>query len=151
MNHTSEKPIDTPEQAIVEGDPPDLPVEGYSAVARDFVKSCLNKEPRKRHTYPMLLAHPWLKPLTKPETITEDIEAEAAEDALADATGRLELDNAGISAGGDGSGDREVAEWVRDVMEKRRAGLLGDGQQKPALHAAPLDSVSPVSSPMVPA
>lgn len=141
-----------PDQAIVEGDPPDLPAEGYSAVARDFVKSCLNKEPRKRHTYPMLLAHPWLKPLTKPETIAEDIEAEAAaEDALADVTGRLELDNSGISAGGDGSGDREVAEWVRAVLEKKRAGLLGDGQQKPALHAAPLDSVSPVASPLVPA
>ncbi|KAH8908066.1 kinase-like protein [Coniochaeta sp. PMI_546] len=137
--------------AIVEGDPPDLPTEGYSAVARDFVKSCLNKEPRKRHTYPMLLAHPWLKPLTKPDTIAEDIEAEAAEDALADATGRLDLNNAGISAGGDGSGDSEVAEWVRAVLEKKRGGLLGDGIQKPALHAAPLDSVSPVSSPLVPA
>lgn len=137
--------------AIVEGEPPDLPTEGYSAVARDFVKSCLNKEPRKRHTYPMLLAHPWLKPLTKPETIAEDIEAEAAEDALADAAGRLDLDNAGIFAGGDGSGDREVADWVCAVLEKKRAGLLGGGVQKPALHAAPLDSVSPVSSPLVPA
>ncbi|OIW31207.1 kinase-like protein, partial [Coniochaeta ligniaria NRRL 30616] len=129
--------------AIVEGDPPDLPTEGYSAVARDFVKSCLNKEPRKRHTYPMLLAHPWLKPLTKPETIAEDIEGEAAEDALADAAGGLSLDNAGIFAGGDGSGDREVAQWVRNVLEKKRLGLLGDGVKKPALHAAPLDSVSP--------
>lgn len=99
----------------------------------------------------MLLAHPWLKPLTKPDTIAEDIEAEAAEDALADATGRLDLNNAGISAGGDGSGDSEVAEWVRAVLEKKRGGLLGDGIQKPALHAAPLDSVSPVSSPLVPA
>lgn len=99
----------------------------------------------------MLLAHPWLKPLTKPETIAEDIEAEAAEDALADAAGRLDLDNAGIFAGGDGSGDREVADWVCAVLEKKRAGLLGGGVQKPALHAAPLDSVSPVSSPLVPA
>ncbi|KLU90643.1 hypothetical protein MAPG_10495 [Magnaporthiopsis poae ATCC 64411] len=33
--------------AIVEGDPPDLPAEGYSATARDFVRSCLNKEPQE--------------------------------------------------------------------------------------------------------
>jgi mitogen-activated protein kinase kinase len=99
----------------------------------------------------MLLAHPWLKPLTKPAIIAEDVEAEAEEDALADATSGLQLDNTGISAGGDGSGDREVAQWVRSVMEKKRAGLLGAGAQKPALHAAPLDTVSPAGSPMVPA
>ena len=99
----------------------------------------------------MLLAHAWLKPLTHPATIAEDVEAEDAEDALADATGKLELDPAGISAGGDGSGDREVAMWVRGVLEKKRLGLLGDGIQKPALHAAPLDAVSPAGSPKVPA
>lgn len=97
----------------------------------------------------MLLAHPWLKPLTKPETIAEDIEAEEEEDSLADAAGRLDLDSTGISAGGDGSGDREVALWVQGVLEKKRKGLLDGGSAKPALHAAPLDSVSPVGSPMV--
>lgn len=76
------------------------------------------------------------------------MEAEDAADALADATGSLDLDSAGIRAGGDGSGDREVALWVRGVMEKKRLGLLGDGVLKPALHAAPLDSVSPAVSPM---
>jgi mitogen-activated protein kinase kinase len=96
----------------------------------------------------MLLAHPWLKPLTQPSTIVEDAEAEDAEEALADAAGRLDLDNAGISAGGDGSGDREVALWVQGVLEKKRAGLLGDGVTKPALHAAPL--LSPVGSPAIP-
>ncbi|KAB5560051.1 kinase-like domain-containing protein [Coniochaeta sp. 2T2.1] len=135
--------------AIVNGDPPDLPAEGYSDVARDFVKCCLNKEPRKRHTYPQLLSHPWLKPLTKPSVIAEDIEAEEAADALSDATGRLELDSTGISAGGDGSGDREVAAWVQGVLEKKRRGLLKDGVPQPALHAAPLDSVSPAGSPAI--
>ncbi len=129
-------------KAIVEGDPPDLPSEGYSAVARDFVKSCLNKNPTKRHTYPMLLQHPWINPLTHPNTIPEDAEAEdaAADDSLADATGALSLD------GGD-DGDEEVAQWVRGVLEKKAKGQLAASAQKPALHTAPLDQLSPLSSP----
>ncbi|KAK4156751.1 kinase-like domain-containing protein [Chaetomidium leptoderma] len=133
--------------AIVEGDPPDLPTEGYSAQAQDFVRSCLNKNPHKRHTYPMLLTHPWIKSLGKPETIAEDAEAEAAaaDDALADATGALDLNHpSGLVA----EGDYDVAEWVKSVLERKRRGLLRDGGLKPALHAAPLDSVSPVGSPM---
>lgn len=127
-------------QAIVEGDPPDLPEEGYSPTAQDFVRSSLNKIPAKRPTYPMLLAHPWLKPLTKPETITEDDEAEDGDDALADAAAKLNLQP--------GAGDAEVASWVTDILEKKQKGLVSDKSEKPALHAAPLDSVSPVSSPM---
>ncbi|KAK4218982.1 PaMKK3 MAPK kinase encoded by the PaMKK3 protein [Rhypophila decipiens] len=135
--------------AIVEGEPPSLPAEGYSATAHDFVRSCLNKIPAKRHTYPMLLAHPWMKPLGRPETITEDAEAEdaAADDELVDATGSLSL-NSPMGAVG---GDKEVAEWVNNVLERKRKGLLQDSANKPALHAAPLDSVSPVGSPLIPA
>lgn len=135
-------------QAIVEGDPPDLPSEGYSAQAQDFVRSCLNKNPHKRHTYPMLLAHPWIKALGKPETIAEDAEAEeaAAGDALADATGALNLNN---PSGQVAEGDYDVAEWVKGVLERKKSGAGdGVGVKKPALHAAPLDSVSPVASPL---
>jgi mitogen-activated protein kinase kinase len=134
-------------QAIVEGDPPDLPSEGYSALAGDFVRCCLNKNPHKRHTYPMLLTHPWIKALGKPETIAEDAEAEAAaaEDELVDVTGRMSLNN---PSGRVAEGDYEVAEWVRSVLDKKRVGLLKDEAKKPALHAAPLDSASPVASPM---
>lgn len=140
--------------AIVEGEPPDLPSEGYSSVAKDFVRSCLNKIPTKRHTYPMLLTHPWMKPLTQPETITEDVETEDAEDDLADAAAKLDLDNSGSSAGGDGRGDREVARWMQLALERKRNGLLDLANAttpavRPALHAAPLDSVSPAGSPMV--
>ncbi|KAH6628257.1 kinase-like domain-containing protein [Chaetomium tenue] len=133
--------------AIVEGDPPGLPTEGYSALAQDFVQSCLNKNPHKRHTYPMLLAHPWIKTLGKPETIAEDAEAEAAaaDDALADAAGELSLNH---PSGQVAEGDYEVAQWVRDVLERKRKGLLRDGGLKPALHAAPLDTISPVGSPL---
>lgn len=133
----------------MEGDPPNLPSEGYSSIAHDFVRSCLNKIPAKRHTYPMLLAHPWMKPLGRPETITEDAEAEdaAAVDELVDATGSLSLSNSVGAVGG----DYEVAEWVNSVLERKRKGLLQEKADKPALHAAPLDSVSPVASPLIPA
>ncbi|KAK4189795.1 PaMKK3 MAPK kinase encoded by the PaMKK3 protein [Podospora australis] len=134
--------------AIVEGDPPDLPSEGYSVAARDFVRCCLNKIPTKRHTYPMLLQHPWIKSLGKPETITEDAEAEdaAADDELADATGGLSIS---APSGHVGGGDYEVAEWVNGVLERKKQGLLDDLGKKPALHAAPLDRLSPAGSPMV--
>ncbi|KAL2167975.1 hypothetical protein VTG60DRAFT_565 [Thermothelomyces hinnuleus] len=133
--------------AIVEGDPPDLPSDGYSALAQDFVRCCLNKNPHKRHTYPMLLAHPWIKSLGKPETITEDAEAEAAaaDDALADATGSLSLNN---PSGQVHEGDYEVAEWVKAVLQRKRDGLLKEEAKKPALHAAPLDTLSPMASPV---
>lgn len=135
-------------QAIVEGDPPDLPDEGYSASAKDFVRCCLNKIPAKRHTYPMLLQHPWIKALGKPETITEDAEAEdaAADDELADAAGAMSI---ATPSGHIGQGDYEVAEWVNSVLDRKKKGLLGDLANKPALHAAPLDAVSPAGSPMI--
>ena len=150
-------PLTNSVQAIVEGDPPSIPGEAnYSPAAHDFVRCCLNKVPAKRHTYPMLLSHPWIKALGKPETIAEDAEAEeaAADDELADATGELSLNN---PSGKVAEGDYEVAEWVRTVLERKKAkgassagknGADGEEQRKPALHAAPLDSVSPVASPL---
>ncbi|POS81316.1 MAP kinase kinase PBS2 [Diaporthe helianthi] len=127
--------------AIVEGDPPDLPAEGYSAQARDFVKSCLNKNPKKRHTYPMLLLHPWIKSLGKPETIAEEAEAEseATDNDLADAAAKkLSIK--------EGSGDDEVALWAQEAMERKKHGLQPTSAERPALHAAPFDSVSPAAS-----
>lgn len=47
-------------QAIVHGDPPQLPAEAYSDVARDFVSGCLEKVPARRFTYKQMLEHPWL-------------------------------------------------------------------------------------------
>lgn len=127
-------------KAIVEGEPPGLPSEGYSATAHDFVKACVNKIPARRHTYPMLLTHPWLKSLTKPETIAEDAEDEEAAaqgDGLVDATANLNLR--------DGTLDREVAEWVQQCLDRVGKGPLDLASAnmkpiRPALHAAPLDT-----------
>jgi mitogen-activated protein kinase kinase len=87
----------------------------------------------------MLLQHAWLAPLVKPETITEEDE-EAAEAANEPASGGATTGDAPIPV--EAVVDQEVADWVRDALEKRRQGRLGKGAQKPALHAAPLDAVS---------
>ncbi|PWN35483.1 kinase-like protein [Meira miltonrushii] len=47
-------------QAIVHGDPPQIPGDYYSSTARDFVAGCLEKVPAKRSTYKQMLEHPWL-------------------------------------------------------------------------------------------
>lgn len=117
--------------AIVDGDPPDLPEEGYSPQARDFVRGCLNKIPKLRPNHAMLLQHSWLAPLSKPETITEADEEE---------------DGAGMDMVSHGTEDPEVAEWLKIALDRKKRGLMGESQ-KPALHAAPLDSMSPMSSP----
>lgn len=129
----------------MEGDPPDLPEHGYTELARDFVKSCLNKNPKKRHTYAMLLQHPWIKALGVFETIAEEAEAEteATDNDLADATAKQ------LNIAAEGAGDADVAAWVIDVLDRKRKGLQPASAERPALHAAPLDTVSPAVSPLV--
>jgi mitogen-activated protein kinase kinase len=119
------------QQAIVDGEPPDLPEEGFSPLARDFVHACLHKIPKLRPTYAMLLQHGWLAPLSKPATILEADEEGGAHS------------NPDIKSGTE---DEEVAEWVLNSLERRKKGLMGESK-KPALHAAPLDTVSPAVSP----
>lgn len=119
-------------QAIVDGEPPELPAERYSEAARDFVKGCLNKIPKLRPTYAALLRHAWLMPLTKPPTISEDEEAEKLAEAGAELDG--EMEPLPYTA------DKEVATWVKESLERKKAGKLVINE-KPALHAAPLDAV----------
>ncbi|KAK3903697.1 kinase-like domain-containing protein [Staphylotrichum tortipilum] len=152
--------------AIVTGEPPALPAHGFSAHAHDFVRSCLNKDPLARHTYPMLLAHPWVKGLAVPETIAEEEttpgdaadgeeEEEEVEKLARDVGGMLALGRQGqgchrpppmpmlLPMPKAVRGDREVAEWVRGVLARKGTGGGGGaGVRKPALHAAPLDSVA---------
>lgn len=111
----------------MDGEPPDLPADKFSEAARDFVKGSLNKIPRLRPTYAMLLRHAWLAPLMKPTTISEEDEEAAEEEVIEEAAAP-------------GVIDREVAQWVTDAMERKRNGTMGN-KAKPALHAAPLDAV----------
>ncbi|TVY35140.1 Protein kinase [Lachnellula subtilissima] len=123
--------------AIVDGEPPDLPAEGYSDLARDFVRGCLNKIPKARPSYGMLLQHAWLAGLSKPPTITEADEEEA--EAGGNAAGASNVGHSGTE-------DEEVAAWVKNALDRKKKGLLGEAV-KPALHAAPLNSISPAHSP----
>ncbi|PHH86750.1 hypothetical protein CDD83_9809 [Cordyceps sp. RAO-2017] len=127
--------------AIVEGDPPDLPKDGYSDVARDFIRGCLHKVPMMRATYAALLQHAWLKPLSKPQTITEEAEEGEEAEKVAEAVGKMRLGSANTE-------DAEVGEWVRSVLTRREGGGGHDDPSRPALHAAPLDTVSPMGSPL---
>ncbi|PWW79807.1 kinase-like protein [Tuber magnatum] len=114
--------------AIVDGEPPDLPENGFSAEARDFVRGCLNKIPNLRPTYSMLLRHSWLSEFTQPATISE--EDEEMQSPVTPPTIK---------------GNKEVAEWVVGAIAKRKARIESGGKgpesEKPALHAAPLDVV----------
>lgn len=116
--------------AIVDGEPPDLPTDDFSEEAKDFVRSCLNKIPKLRPTYAMLLRHPWLTPLLKPPTITEEDEDTLNADGESPSGNRSELSVL----------DGEIADWVNAAMERRRNGTMGK-KSRPALHAAPLDAV----------
>ncbi|KAF2034095.1 kinase-like protein [Setomelanomma holmii] len=124
--------------AIVDGEPPDLPQEGYSDAARNFVRGCLNKIPNLRPTYAMLLQHAWLAPLAKPETITEEEEDEVL--AAAEAVGGEAAGDVGAPEPTEPVHDQEVADWVKGAIEKRKKGTM-KRSEKPALHAAPLDAV----------
>jgi len=106
----------------------------------------------------MLLKHPWLSSLSKPETITEEDEeeeeggeGETSTDSSNDVTKAVSK----LDLGASGTEDPEVAEWVRSMLQGRNGkesdAKDGGGATKgrPALHAVPLDSVSPLGSPAI--
>ncbi|KAI9932210.1 hypothetical protein ASPWEDRAFT_51084 [Aspergillus wentii DTO 134E9] len=107
--------------AIVHGDAPTLPDTGYSDEAHAFIRACLDKNPNNRPSYSTLIRHPWLSPLMQPPSESES--TEASDEQASSVTE-----------------DKEVADWVKEKLERRRLGLLGDGD-KPALHAVALDAV----------
>ena len=95
----------------------------------------------------MLLQHAWLAPLDpdKIDTISEEDE-EAAEAAHANGTvSETTVSRPQIDGEGQQFVDKEVGEWVRQQIQRKKDGLIGK-HRKPALHAAPLDAVpSPVA------
>ncbi|CCU75305.1 putative polymyxin B resistance protein kinase/MAP kinase kinase PBS2 [Blumeria hordei DH14] len=105
--------------AIVEGEPPDLPEENFSSAARDFVRGCLNKIPKLRPTYTMLLQHAWLSELSQNCAPSEP------------KTGCKETE------------DEEVAEWVKQALE-RKSKKLAEASGKTA---SPKDTTSPSFTP----
>ncbi|KAJ5919482.1 MAP kinase kinase PBS2 [Penicillium verhagenii] len=119
--------------AIVHGDPPGLPADGYSEEAHAFVRACLDKNPKNRPTYNMLLRHAWLQPLMQPPT-------EAENEAVAEA----EASGGGLPSSV--TEDKEVADWVQKQLNMKANGLLPT-TEKPALHTVALDKVatSPVN------
>lgn len=91
------------------------------------MQGCLNKTPKLRPTYAMLLRHIWLAPLLEPPTVTANqVEPASASD-----------DKYSIPPE---TADEEVAAWVCEAMERRREGKMGK-KAKPALHAARLNAV----------
>ncbi|KAK6506121.1 hypothetical protein TWF506_011045 [Arthrobotrys conoides] len=126
--------------AIVDGPPPDLPDEGFSPQARDFVRRTLHKVPKMRPTYAALLQHPWLSEMQTTQTITEEEEPEEGEEV---ATVEQQQPSTPVT-----SGFPEVREWVIQQLKKRADKLREGGRwggAKPALHSVALDKVvSPV-------
>ncbi|KAK2811926.1 hypothetical protein FQN49_008410 [Arthroderma sp. PD_2] len=108
--------------AIVQGDPPTLPADGFSPESKDFVSSCLQKNPALRPTYANLIRHAWVASLMQPPPA-----ATAEGDAPPQTNDHDTF-------------DEEVAEWVRSSIEKRKVGLA-NGKERPALHAVALDAV----------
>ncbi|EGX46695.1 hypothetical protein AOL_s00097g443 [Orbilia oligospora ATCC 24927] len=126
--------------AIVDGPPPDLPDEGFSPQARDFVRRTLHKVPKMRPTYAALLQHPWLSDMQSTQTITEEEEPEEGEEVA-----NVEPQQPATPVT---SGFPEVREWVINQLKKREEKLREGGRwggAKPALHSVALDKVvSPV-------
>ncbi|KAL8744755.1 MAG: hypothetical protein Q9190_003025 [Brigantiaea leucoxantha] len=122
--------------AIVDGEPPDLPDGEFSEPAKDFVRKCLNKTPRLRPTYAMLLRHSWLAPLLKPPSISEEEEQDEEDASTTTPTAPPGTSN------GPKVIDKEIADWVHDAIQKRKNGTMGK-KSKPALHTAPLDAAVP--------
>ncbi|CAK7566344.1 MAG: MAP kinase kinase Wis1 [Sporothrix epigloea] len=127
--------------AIVNGEPPNMP-EGYSSTACDFVRSCLNKNPMKRHTYSMLLNHPWLKALVQAGNTIEEV-AEPNSDSEDDDSGASAINTLSLEDSDSKTclaGDAEIAAWVKEVLERKQdeSKESSNNASKPALHAAPL-------------
>ncbi|KAI9370982.1 kinase-like domain-containing protein [Aspergillus egyptiacus] len=117
--------------AIVHGNPPTLPASDYSEDAHSFVNACLDKNPKNRPSYSMLLRHPWLSSLMQPPSGPKDGDVPS-----------MSLADGAFSEGGTSpvTDDQEVADWVKERLALRLSGKtkLAD---KPALHAVALDAV----------
>ena len=97
----------------------------------------------------MLLQHPWLAGLSKPAAISEEGgevaengDSSSADGPAAATNGTSTTTTTSAAEAADPAYDEEVAQWVKTALKRKAEGLMGSSA-KPALHAAPLDSVSP--------
>ena len=106
--------------------------------------------PGARPDYPALLRHPWLKSI---EAESDAIKEEPEEEEEAAAAGTTTKEDSGVGMAADRLKGLEleedhvydpvVAKWVREALERKEKGESDAGATRPALHAAPLDQVSP--------
>ena len=80
-----------------------------------------------------------MKTLSKPQTIAEEAEEGEEADEVAEAVGKINL--------GSGTEDEEVVSWAKGALARLASGDDAVEDTRPALHAAPLDTVSPLASP----
>ena len=122
----------------MQGAPPELPDEGYSDAAKDFVNSCMNKNPSLRPSYDRLLRHPWIADLMAPPSSEQGKTSQANCDLRSQSSDQVITPDYPLRPATEVV-DEEVADWVRGCLDR----LIGDGRikKRPALHAAPLDAV----------
>lgn len=92
------------------------------------MQACLDKNPKNRPSYNMLLRHAWLVPLMRPPPEAEATTASAPSEPGQEPPSSM-------------TEDKEVADWVHRQLQRRKDGLLHD-VEKPALHAVALDKVA---------
>lgn len=144
-------------KAIVHGDPPSLPDEGFSEEAHNFVRRCLNKNAKLRPDYGMLLRHPWLAPLMERPSVGSEETPEGEEDSSegSDVADEADEEVDGVEGSGKDfissakpstsrrqveTADKDVAEWVIDALERKNKDTK-ESKERPALHAVALDAV----------
>lgn len=122
----------------MQGAPPELPDEGYSDEAKDFVNSCMNKNPSLRPSYDRLLRHPWIADLMTPPSSEQGKASQVDCDSASQTSDPVNTPDYPVHPAAEAV-DEEVADWVRRGLDR----LISDGRikKRPALHAAPLDAV----------
>ena len=114
-----------------------MPETGFSEMAHDFVKGCLNKTPSKRPTYAMLLSHPWLKLLSRDSIIIEEDDEAAEAAASMDRTDEEAEEKVDLAE----SGEEEAK-----AVEAAESNADEVGEEKPADKPQETGGDSPVSA-----
>lgn len=88
----------------------------------------------------MMLRHPWLRSLLSPPSEQEKSKSEEKRLGRRGSVGAAAAIEDPDGGEGIDTCDEEVAEWVKDALDRRERGVMGS-KQRPALHAVALDAV----------